>query len=281
MSLSTRMFRLLFAVLCRILPALAVRWADKIFFDPMAKPRPESELPWFDSANRTVLDFNGQQVAVYEWGTGSKTILVVHGWGSRGTRLGHLAEPFNRLGYRVVGFDALGHGDSSGKATNLLEIAGIIAALHEKYGPVHAMIGHSMGGMSISVALARFNLQVNRLVFVAAPLSMKYIIESFGAQINLTAKVLELLRARVVQRFRRLYEVEIDELSPDVLIPKITVPAIIFHDRYDREVALHQGEGYARGFPNSQLVVTAGLGHRRILHDPEIVRQLVAFVTEE
>ncbi|MFC1481281.1 alpha/beta fold hydrolase [Candidatus Neomarinimicrobiota bacterium] len=281
MPFSMRAFRLVFAILCRITPTLAARWADRIFFDPMAKPRPASELSWYAAANHTSLEFNGQQVAVYEWGKGPKTILVVHGWGSRGTRLGHLAGPLNKLGYRVVAFDALGHGDSSGKVTNILEIAGVIAALHEKYDPIQAMIGHSLGGMAISVALVRHRLEISRLAIVASPLSMKYIFESFGQQLNLTAKVLELLRIRVVERFRRVYGVEIDQLSPDVLIPKITVPAIIFHDQSDREVALHQAEGYASGLPNSQLVVTSGLGHRRILRDPEIVRQLVAFITAE
>ena len=247
----------------------------------MAKPRPDSELPCYKSSNHTALEYNGQQVAVYEWGNGPKTILLVHGWGSRGTRLGHLAEPLNKLGFRVVAFDAPGHGDSTGQVTNILEIAGIIATLHDKYGPIHAMIGHSMGGMTISVAVSRFNLKISRLVFVASPLSMSYIFDSFGAQINLTDKVLELLRVRVKERFRRQYDVEIDQLSPDVLIPDIAVPAIIFHDRYDREVALHQAEGYASGLPDSQLVVTSGLGHRRILRNPDIVRQLLAFISED
>ena len=110
---------------------------------------------------------------------------------------------------------------------------------------------------------------------------MKHIFESFAEQLNLTAKVLELLRVRVVERFRRLYEVELEQISPELLIPEIAVPVIIFHDTKDNDVPLHQAEGYASGLPNSQLAVTTGLGHRRILRDPGVVDQLVAFITQD
>ena len=75
--------------------------------------------------------------------------------------------------------------------------------------------------------------------------------------------------------------IEIEEISPERVIPDLTLPVIIFHDETDRDVALHQAEGYAAGYPNSQLVVTNGLGHRRILRDPDIVDQLVKFVAQD
>ena len=40
------------------------------------------------------------------------------------------------------------------------------------------------------------------------------------------------------------------------------------------------GNALARAWPNAELVSTSGLGHRRILDDPEVVKRAVAFVAQ-
>lgn len=69
----------------------------------------------------------------YEWGEGEKTILLVHGWQSRGTALRSFVPKLKEAGFRVVAFDAAAHGDSSGKRVDLLDYGGAIKALYHKY----------------------------------------------------------------------------------------------------------------------------------------------------
>ena len=57
------------------------------------------------------------------------------------------------------------------------------------------------------------------------------------------------------------------------------MPALVVHDRGDREVPFEHGETLARSWPGARLMVTEGLGHRRILRDPEVVRAVVEAVS--
>jgi pimeloyl-ACP methyl ester carboxylesterase len=58
----------------------------------------------------------------------------------------------------------------------------------------------------------------------------------------------------------------------------MTAPLLVFHDRDDRDVAWTDGEAIAAAWPGAELVSTAGLGHRRIVHDPGVVARAVAFL---
>ena len=189
--------RILFGVLSVIAPRLATRWADRMFFTPMGLPRPESEMPYYESANHSSVEFNGKKVALYTWGDGAETILMLHGWASRGTRMGHFAEALVEKGYKVIAFDMPAHGDSEGKTTNLFEISELTARICEEHGPVHSVIAHSFGGMALCNAVHRCDLKVNRAVLVAAPFTMKYIIDSFRVLMNITQKVTDMMMERI------------------------------------------------------------------------------------
>jgi hypothetical protein len=42
-----------------------------------------------------------------------------------------------------------------------------------------------------------------------------------------------------------------------------------------------EGEAVARAWPGAQFVRTTGLGHRRILRDPEVMARVTAFIAGE
>ena len=273
------MMRVTSKILCIISPGLAARWADMLFFIPIGLPRPSSEMPYYKSAIHSSIKYNGKKVALYLWGEGDETIILVHGWGSRGTRLGHFAEPLNKIGYRVVAFDAPAHGDSEGKTTNLFEVSEIIKLIYEKFEPVRAIIGHSFGGMALTNAIHRNDLNVSRVVVIASPFSMNYIIESFRKIMNINSKVTELMVERIQERFLKERNLDVFSLSLESFASSFELPILVIHDREDREVAYEQGKKYAENFPNAVLITTTGLGHRRILRDAGIINKLNKFIT--
>ena len=266
-------------ILCMLSPSLAARWADILFFIPIGLPRPSSELPYYDSAIHSSIEYNSKKVALYTWGEGEKTLIMVHGWGSRGTRMGHLAEPLNKLGYRVVAFDAPAHGDSEGKTTNLLEVSEITALIFKKFEPVQAIIGHSFGGMALANAVHRNDLNVSRVAVIASPFSMDYIIESFRKIININSKVTKMMVDRIKRRFLKEQNLDVFSLSLDSFAASFKTPILIVHDREDRDVAYEQGEEYAENFPNAEFISTTGLGHRRILKDAGIMGKIIEFIS--
>ena len=55
-------------------------------------------------------------------------------------------------------------------------------------------------------------------------------------------------------------------------------PLLIVHDHEDRELPLRDAHAIAAKWPDSRVLETRGLGHNRLLRDPIIVQQVVAFL---
>ncbi len=86
------------------------------------------------------------------WGSGP-TVVLVHGWGSRASRLGALAVALVEAGFRVVAFDAPAHGESTGRFASLPEFARALVDVAEAAGPIHGLVGHSLGGAAVAMAM--------------------------------------------------------------------------------------------------------------------------------
>ncbi|WP_231668320.1 alpha/beta hydrolase [Ralstonia solanacearum] len=71
--------------------------------------------------------------------------MLCHAWGGRGTQLADFVPALLARGYEVLAFDAPGHGDSDGKQTDMVAYTRLIAWMAERFGPLHAIIGHSFG----------------------------------------------------------------------------------------------------------------------------------------
>ena len=50
------------------------------------------------------------------------------------------------------------------------------------------------------------------------------------------------------------------------------------HDTEDSDSPFAEGAQLARGWAGSSLMATTGLGHRRILRDPDVVERVAAFI---
>jgi len=69
--------------------------------------------------------------------------------------------------------------------------------------------------------------------------------------------------------------------SPEQLVRQFAVPGLVIHDEDDRDVPWQQGDALANAWPGAQFVRTAGLGHRRILRDPDVLARVTAFITHK
>ena len=72
--------------------------------------------------------------------------------------------------------------------------------------------------------------------------------------------------------------VAIDELQAHRAAPKIARPALVVHDLEDSEVPWAEGERYARYWPQSRLLTTTGLGHRRLTREPVVIEACLQFL---
>src|SRR5439155_676408 len=78
----------------------------------------------------------------------------------------------------------------------------------------------------------------------------------------------ELMQARI----ERQLGVPWSALDVRTYAPDMRTPLLVVHDRDDAEVPWQDGAIIARGWPGAVLSTTGGLGHRRILRDPYVVR---------
>jgi pimeloyl-ACP methyl ester carboxylesterase len=83
------------------------------------------------------------------------------------------------------------------------------------------------------------------------------------------------LRARVAQVLGRAGLAGFDLPA---LTQRLSQAALIVHDAGDREVPPAAARRLARGWSGAQRVETDGLGHRRLLRNPDVVARVTAFV---
>jgi pimeloyl-ACP methyl ester carboxylesterase len=218
----------------------------------------------------------GKRIAVYHWGKGP-TVILVHGWSGRAAQLGELAEPLVAAGYRVVAFDAPAHGRSDGRDTTMPEISEAILRLVSEFSPVHAVIAHSFGVACVLFALQQRGF-AQRVVAFSPPATVEGLMEKFSGTLALSPRTVQILRDMLVQRFGAGMW---SRFSAQHMARSARLPALIIHDRDDRDVPWQEGEAVARAWPHARFLRTEGLGHRRILRDPEVIDRAVRFLVQE
>jgi pimeloyl-ACP methyl ester carboxylesterase len=270
-----RVMRFLFAYLGRIAPALMGRWAYRLWFRTRRFPESAAGRRVAGQAGRETLQVDGLPVAIYRWGAGP-VVLFVHGWSGRGSQAVAFIEPLLRAGYQVLAVDAPGHGETPGDSTNILECAAVLRAVEGAYGPLHAAITHSFGGMVLAYTM-QHGLHVKRVVSLSAPATVEFLIDGFAQTLSMPPGVVASLRRRMEQRFEDDFWGRISMINN---VRDLKVPALVIHDADDASVPWQQGEMIAAAWPGARFMKTQGLGHGRILRDPAVVEAAVAFISQ-
>lgn len=259
-------------------PRTAGRVARDLWFT--APPR-LTATPLPDGGEDFALDVRGVTVRGQVWGTGP-VVYLVHGWGGRGSQLSAYVEPLVTAGHRVVMFDAPSHGDSEpgragGNRTHGLEFGQTLDEAFCRFGPAHAVIAHSMGTIATYLALRSGWLGTERLVLVAPMVEAESLFDGFQRALGFGP------------RTRRAFDREVDAFVGipvrdfDARVQAATVgpiPTLVVHDTTDPQTPYDDAAAFAAGLP-ARLVTTTGLGHRRILRDPAVVAEVLAFLRDE
>ena len=252
---------------------LAGRWVNRLWFRTYRYPQPGREREWLAGARQRTLTHRNRPLAVYCWGEGP-TVLLVHGWHGRGPQLGAFAAPLVAAGYQVVAFDAPAHGRTPGHATDLPEVSEALMIVADAFPPLHGVIAHSFGVACTLYAVAR-GLAPQRIVGISAPSDIDFLMDSFAARLAVPDAAMAVHRRLLEARFGTdLWQ----RFSPNDIARRLDVPALLVHDDEDHDVPVHQGATLARAWRHAEFVQTHGLGHRRILRDPQVVARAVAFM---
>ena len=277
-GLGLRVFRLALATSQKLWPALAVRFATRLFATPLP-PK------WLHRRSRIGADWRVEQWAFEE---ASLTVytqpasphgpvaLLVHGWGGHARQLLPLAESLAQHGLRPVLLEMPAHGGSAGTSSNLPQFARAIdyavGRLQQQGHAIGLLAAHSLGANAAAYAASR-GLGIRKLVLLAPPASPRNYTRYFAQVFGLS----ETTRAAMQKRLEEREGVLMQQFEPRAVAPRIRVPTLVVHDRSDRINAFADGQAFAHAIQGAQLVATEGLGHRRILKEAEVIGKVVLF----
>ncbi|EIA07741.1 alpha/beta hydrolase [Flavobacterium frigoris] len=259
-----------------ISPKLTTLYAAKLFTTPIKHKVPKRELHMDrDSVQNliTVPSLN-KDVVVYEYGQNEKKILLVHGWSGRGTQLVKIADELLKSGYSTVSFDATGHGKSPGNNSIMTDFIAAIIEIDKQYGPFDAAIGHSLGGMSVLNAINK-GLRLKCAAIIGSGDIVQDIIDDFVAKLELKPEFATSLRLH----FEKKYGGKMNDYSAYKAAKDTDIPILVIHDKDDPEVSVKAGINIHKHLKNGTLMLTEGLGHRKVLGNHEVVHKVIQFIT--
>ena len=259
---------------------LAAALLERFFLTPPRPALPDEEAAFLETGIRQRIESDVGELTAWSWGEGP-TALLVHGWGSRASRFRTIAPALVQAGWRVVAFDAPGHGLSAGRRSSLPETARAMRHLveweRERRGRTpRAVIAHSFGAAATILA-QRAGLHVPHNVFIAPSIDFNGYMDRVASALALNSGVVQAMIRRVEQRLGFCW----DEIRIDAIARDIAADALILHDPEDPEVPFADAEQLAAAWAAAELVRVKDLGHRRLLHDAAVVERIVRFVTAE
>jgi pimeloyl-ACP methyl ester carboxylesterase len=281
-QVATRSVRALFWVLERVAPGLGARWAERRWFTlPRARPA-ASPARTGAAGGGTAFEVtvDGRRVRGRRWGSGP-LVYLVHGWGGSARQLDPLVDPLVRAGFSVVSFDAPSHGASDPgaggpRSGTIPEASRALLAVVARHGPAHGVVAHSLGASAAAIAL-RDGLRTSRMVLIGPLAHPAPYTHVFAERLGFGERI----RPRMVARIERrvglpMAHFDVPGLARQVATPKL----LVVHDRDDQETSWSDGRAIAGAWPGARLLTTDGLGHRRVLRDPEVVTHVVGFLRD-
>jgi esterase/lipase len=264
----------------KLLSTLSKRKAAEKAFQLFCTPqyRNKKKLPRvFEQAENLHFTFHGSVIKGYRWNhPAEKKALILHGFESSVINFDRYVKPLIKKGYEVLAFDAPAHGRSTGRMINALLYKEFIVTVCNKYGPIQSFMGHSLGGLAISLAIEEMKHDKDWKVALIAPAT-----ETTTA-IDTYFKFLK-LDGEVRKEFNKVIQ-DISGHKPEWFsvaraVKHIKAQVLWAHDKNDDMTPFSDVEPVIEAhYPNIHFMVTEGLGHRRIYRDNKVSKAVIDFL---
>lgn len=267
-----------FALLQALSPALAARLAFRLFLRSFRHPLRAEDRAALGRARRHQVTSGRDAVVVYEWGSGERTAIILHGWGSSAARFTGLAERLAAQGWRVLVPDAPGHGASSGRSSSLPQFIAALDAIVARFGTPQALIGHSLGALGIArrhaAAEAGWVAGLEAVVLISMPSGAPFLLEVFLQSLGIRPKT----RARLHALFEQRFGARVIDFASMPGAGRVSARLLLVHDSGDDIVPHAHSEALRRHLPQATLITTTGLGHSALTRDAETIGRITDFL---
>ena len=255
--------------------SLATQVALYLFFRPQRFKRPVREQEMHEHALQTscYVPEIDKVVQVFRFAGKGAKVLLLHGWSGRGTQLFAFADELRKSNAEVVTFDMPAHGQSLGNKTNIVELVACIKEVNAKYGPFDHAIAHSMGSMALLRSL-RDGIPMKSAAIIGSGDKIRNVFYRFSEQLQFSDKVAE----QMIQTVEKQFGMNLESYSSSMSLEHLKLPLLIVHDKDDKETHFAYSKDLHEIANNSELLLTTGLGHHRILRDSKTVQRIIKFI---
>lgn len=277
-ALQLALLRGLFALTQKFSPALAATAAFHLFLRTFRHPLRAADAALLAHATRTQLPAGGESVVVYEWAGAGPTAVILHGWGSSAARFTLLAEALNAHGWRVLVFDAPGHGASTGASSSLPQFMAALDAIIGRHGPPRALVGHSLGALAIACRHAAgppaWAGALDAVVLISMPAGAEYLLRKYIEALGLSART----EQRLLARFRARFHAEPRDYASMPGAGRVAARLLLVHDREDDIVPWTHSADLSAQLHDARFITTAGQGHSKLTRDAATIARIVEFI---
>ncbi len=267
---------------CKLNGVFGADRAGQTALDAFVKPpRPNvtpKQAAFLATARRSTLRFDGEEIALYEWGPAEgRYVYTAYGFGYNAGRWRHFAPTITAAGYRLVAFDYIGHGHSSGTEIDLATLLGLHAAVLTHFGPPALALVHSFGAGTFACALARQprGAWPGRIALLAPFSDANYIFRQVAEALGFGERHYRSLD-RAVERRTGKPILAWDPAAEATALADL--PALIAYDPADEVTAGTNALRLHAHWPNSHLLPSPGAGHG--FTDEGITREILTWLLE-
>ncbi len=287
LGISERMYlqylRTKFKTLGLVSPATAGKIAFDLFCTPYPKYKKRKSPAIFHQAKPiTITLSDGIQLKGFEWTPQKsiqKTVLIAHGYASFGYKFEQYIPPLLKMGYRVLIFDAPGHGLSQGKYINILIYLNALKQIIKTVGPVDHFIGHSLGGITLAMLAETIpNPEQHKFVLIAPATKTTTTFNNYFKMMHFN----ETIKAAFLSLLANNTNQPITHFEADRAIEKYAGPILWVHDADDMVCPYKDLINFQEKAPkNINFLITKGLGHNKVYKTQGVIDKIMSFLAPE
>jgi pimeloyl-ACP methyl ester carboxylesterase len=287
LGISERMYlqylRTKFKTLGLVSPATAGKIAFDLFCTPYPKYKKRKAPAIFHQAKSlTVTLSDGIQLKGFEWTPQKpihKTVLIAHGYASFGYKFEQYITPLLKMGYRVLIFDAPGHGLSQGKYINILIYLNALEHIIKTVGPVDHFIGHSLGGITLAMLAENMDHpEQHKFVLIAPATKTTTTFNNYFKMMHFNDNI----KAAFLSVLSNNTNHPITHFEADRAIQKYTGSILWVHDTDDKVCPYKDLIKFQEIAPkNINFLITNGLGHNKVYKSQGVIDKIMSFLAPE
>jgi pimeloyl-ACP methyl ester carboxylesterase len=244
-----------------------------LFCTPFARKLKERHHEFLNKGKSMVIEVDGTSIQTYQWGHGSKHVILVHGWASHTYRWKPFIQNLLQNDFTVHAFDAPAHGNSGGKILNIIIYEKAIRQVVLSRPKLTYIIGHSIGGFASTYFLSRNpESSIKKAVILAAPGNVADFFNYYSKQLGLSNKTITL----IADQLEQLYGNRPDYYNSASFGSKINIPSLIIHDKGDTATNPNDSKKLHENWPKSELILTNGNGHE--LKSEDVINSVIKYL---